>query len=144
MSTYPTVVFVIDRNTSDNTKRMWRGYGVQFGDDEYLVVKDHKTKIAYKVVRAQVFSEYQAAARALKGTRIYFVHHDGEIHSALGFVGSDGQFYEFSTWGVIDHSHGFLTRKEALPYARKKARSALAAQLRTVREYERLLAKLQK
>lgn len=139
-----SVVFVVDRNTTDAKKRMWRGYGVQFDEEFYLVVKDHKTKVAKKVNRAQVFTDLKAASRALKGQKMYTVHHDGRLRCTSGFVGSDDQFYEFTFWGLNQLSRGFMTRKEALPYARKKARSTLAMHRRLVRCYERLLAKLQK
>jgi hypothetical protein len=137
-----SVVFVVERNASSDAKRMWRGYGVMFGEDDWLVVKNHKTKVAKKVHCAQVFTDIKLAAKALKGQKFYSVHHDGSLHSAIGFVGSDKQFYEFTSWGLNQLSRGFLSRKEALPYARKKTRAALAIARREVRQYERQLAKL--
>jgi len=138
-----SIVYVIDRQATGE-KRMWKGYGVQFGDDDWLIFKDHKTKVAKKVSRVQVFTDVKAAARALKGQKFYSVHHDGSLHSTIGFIGSNNQFYEFTSWGVNQLSRGFATRKEALPYARKKTRHELARLRRNVRQYERQLARLQK
>jgi hypothetical protein len=138
-----SIVYVIDREATGE-KRMWKGYGVKFGDDGWLIVKDHKSKVAKKVVRAQVFDSAQAAASALKGQKIYSVHYDGSLHSTMGFVGSDNQFYEFTSWGAKQLSHGFLTRQEALPFARKKLRHELSGLRREMRKCERQLARLQK
>lgn len=137
------VVFVIDQ-TAANEKRMWRGYAVQFDDDNYLVVKDHKTKIAKKVQRCQVFTDLKAASKSLKGQKLYSVHHDGSLHHTIGFIGSDRQFYEFTSWGIIQLSRGFATRSGALSIARKKTRDALAIARREVKAYERQLARLVK
>jgi hypothetical protein len=137
------IVYVIDRNASD-AKRMWKGYGVKFGDDDWLIVKDHKTKVAKKVQQAQVFTDLLSATQALKGQKIYSVHHDGSLHHTIGFIGSDNQFYEFTSWGITQLSHGFIHRTNCLSIARKKTRATLAIRRREVRKYERQLAGLQK